>query len=149
MASRIFSPAQRKERGRVCEAGPENKSGAIFITIPGLPPSVNNSYRAAKGKARHCLFYKKKEVKKWQAMATGLLEEAVKGLDVPFIGKLKLKIVCYTKNNRRMDVDNRIKAVQDCLQAAGVIKDDSQIWDVRAVRVMADNEHTNIVLEEY
>ena len=123
----------------------------VIVKLPGLPPSVNNSYRAARSKgAGHCLFYKKREVKKWQAMAVTKLKEASEGYCVPFTGKLKLSIACYTKNKRRMDVDNRIKAVQDCLQSSGLIKDDSQIWDLRAVRIMTEeSEFTVIELSQY
>lgn len=96
------------------------------------------------------MFYKKREVKKWQAMAVTKLKEASEGHCVPFAGKLKLSIACYTKNKRRMDVDNRIKAVQDCLQSSGLIKDDSQIWDLRAVRIMTEeSEFTVIELSQY
>ena len=34
------------------------------------------------------------------------------------------------RTRRRWDLVNRVKAVQDCLQMAGIIKDDSQITEL-------------------
>lgn len=121
----------------------------LFVHIAGLPPSVNASYRGKAGKSGRCVFYKKREVKQWQAEARQQLKENSGHLTLPLMGRLRLVIICYTKNNRRMDVDNRIKAVQDCLQEAGIIKDDSQIWDVRALRKLEQGieEYTQILLD--
>lgn len=123
----------------------------LFVQIDGLPPSVNTSYRGKAGKFGRCVFYKKREVKQWQTDAKHRLVGSAKHLDLPLMGKLRLTIICYTKNERRMDVDNRIKAVQDCLQDAGIIKDDSQIWDVRALRKQKQGieEYTLVLLADF
>ena len=41
-----------------------------------------------------------------------------------------LSILFETSNRRSWDVDNRVKALQDCLSAAGVIHDDTQIEEL-------------------
>ena len=42
-------------------------------------------------------------------------------------GRLSVEIVAYTPDRRRRDLDNLLKAILDCLQHAGVYKDDSQV----------------------
>ena len=123
-----------------------NKSNILLkVKINGLPPSVNNSYRARKGKINRCIFYKKKEVKSWQHQAQSLFKTETFEIPLPITFRLRLTITCYTHNSRRMDGDNRIKAVQDCLQSSGIIKDDSQIWDVRAKRIMTHGEEYTLI----
>lgn len=48
-------------------------------------------------------------------------------------GPLKLTMVLHRPDLRRRDLDNTLKALQDCLKHAGVYEDDSQIehLDVR------------------
>ncbi len=45
-------------------------------------------------------------------------------------------IIIKTRTRRNMDIDNRIKSVQDCLSMGRVIKNDSQIWDLRVIRIL-------------
>ena len=70
----------------------------------------------------------------------------------PYDGRIELSIIYHTYNHRRWDVDNRLKALQDCLSLAGVIKDDSQIDRLIVERVIDTNtrrDYTNIRLREY
>ena len=48
----------------------------------------------------------------------------------PYLGPVALHIIMTSRTRRRWDLDNRVKAVQDCLQMAGIIKDDSQITEL-------------------
>lgn len=50
-----------------------------------------------------------------------------------FDGRVKVEIQLYPGSARRRDTDNFIKPCLDCLVRAGVLRDDSQVEDVRAV----------------
>ena len=102
-------------------------------SIPELPPSVNHIWVQGKGRT-----YKPKAVLVWQETARLLLAHG-KTISEPYTGKVALFITLYVKNNRRMDIDNRIKCLQDCLEPAGLLKDDSQVWLLEVGRVQ-DNE---------
>ena len=101
----------------------------VRATIPGLPPSVNHTYVSAKGRV-----FKTRDAKEWQKMATLLLRSA-RNVRTPYAGKTSYLLILRTGGARRMDCDNREKAIQDCLGAAGVIADDSQIWTHMTRRV--------------
>lgn len=100
----------------------------LRVTLDGLPPTVNHMYRTSRTGAR----YKTKVARAWACTATLLIAKAREGGE-PYAGKAGVKIVFFTANRRRWDIDNRIKAVLDCIQAAGVIQNDNQveILDVR------------------
>ena len=48
--------------------------------------------------------------------------------------RLAVEITLVPPDNRRHDIDNRVKAVLDALQRALVIPDDSQVDDLRVTR---------------
>lgn len=52
----------------------------------------------------------------------------------PLPGRLGVVIRACPPNKRRIDIDNRVKAVLDAMQHAGVYADDSQIDDLRIYR---------------
>lgn len=90
--------------------------------LDGLPPTVNHLYRSMRGGAR----YKTTEGRKWQAGATVLFKLSSK-VQNPYEGDVSLEVVYYPSDNRAWDVDNRVKALQDCLAPAGVIRNDKQV----------------------
>lgn len=51
----------------------------------------------------------------------------------PLKGRLAVHIMLHAPTQRKYDVDNRIKALLDAMQSAGVFEDDEQI-DVLEVR---------------
>lgn len=114
----------------------------LRLEIPGLPPTVNHTYRTGKN-----FHYKIKEVREWQEKITLLMRHAKRNKEVYKL-PVALKIICSSNNRRRWDIDNRIKALQDCLAPAGIIKDDSQVWRIEIERRVTEETTTEIMLTE-
>ena len=114
------------------------------LELAGLPPSVNQMYRTGRQGQR----YKRPEVEEWQDEVAKQLREAW-GDKRPFVGEVLLKIEFSVKTNRRWDVDNRLKALIDCLELGGVIHDDAQVAGINAKRVNRDEIRTIIEMSEY
>ena len=67
----------------------------------------------------------------------------------PYTGRVKLEIIFYVKSKRKWDLDNRIKALQDCLEYAGVIANDNQIDKLIITRVSGNKDSTRIKLSRH
>ena len=102
----------------------------IEVEIKGLPPSVNKMY----GVSRHGKF-------KWQAQAVTEIQRKRTSRSV-YTGDVELSIILYSNSRRRWDVDNRVKALQDCLQFAGVVENDAQVQKLTVERVYGNSEKT-------
>ncbi len=61
---------------------------------------------------------------------------------------VELFIKFFTNNKKRWDIDNRVKALQDCLSIAGVIRDDTQIDELHVKREYSSEMGTEIILSE-
>lgn len=95
------------------------------FTLP-MPPSINSYYRSI-GRGRVVISEDGRKYRK--AVKDALLVQRVKY--VP--GRIGLELeLCFATKGKN-DCDNRIKALQDALQKAGVFDDDSQI-DLLIVR---------------
>ena len=101
----------------------------LDITLDGLPPTVNHLYRSGGGHR-----YKTKAGVEYQQVAANEMRAQRQALAThtrgPYLGDVALQIIMTARTRRRWDLDNRVKAVQDCLQMAGIIKDDSQITEL-------------------
>ena len=117
-------------------------SAILDMELLDLPPTVNHMYRTGY-KSR----YKTLEVRQYQTYAVNRLREAWEGRE-PLSGRIELRIVFTTNDKRRWDIDNRVKALQDCLSMAGVIKDDSQLDALHVERVYGKEKGTRITLNE-
>ena len=93
----------------------------IKLELDGLPPTVNHMYLNARGRR-----FRTEECQTYQLLTTLKLQRLWNDKP-PFEGRAALHVVLTVANRRRWDIDNRLKALQDCLQLAGVIKDDRQI----------------------
>ena len=94
----------------------------IKVNLLGLPPTVNHLYRTSRNGVR----YKTPQGREWQSVTAAIIA-AAKTNHKPYSGDVALEVLFRTADRRRWDMDNRIKALQDCLAMAGVIEDDRQI----------------------
>ena len=115
------------------------KKKLIMLELDGLPPTVNHMYINAHGRR-----FRTEECRKYQEEVSAALKTLWKGQ--PYKGRVALKIQLFTANRRRWDIDNRLKALQDCLQLAGVVKDDSQINYLSIERLYAKKDGTILTL---
>lgn len=114
------------------------------LELAGLPPSVNQMYRTGRSGNR----YKKPEVSEWQDEIAGVIREAW-GKDRPYTEEVEVHVLFRVKGSRRWDVDNRLKALLDCLQEGGAIKDDAQISGIIAAKKRGEEDRTKIAMYEY
>ncbi len=114
----------------------------LDLQIDELPPTVNSMYRSMRNGQR----YKTKECKEFQERVTSLMR---KDNPNPYTGRAKLLIRFTAADKRRWDIDNRVKALQDCLILSGVLKDDCQIDTLHVERQYGTAPATYIRLDEY
>lgn len=115
-------------------------SELINLEFEGLPPTANLMYRGLKGHR-----YKPKSVLEYQKYTTALIREQWHGRET-FTGLAALYVRFETDNRRRWDIDNRVKALQDCITLAGVLKDDTQIYFLQVKREYGSKTATAIKL---
>mgnify|MGYP002864320232 CR=1 FL=1 len=92
------------------------------VELKGLPPTVNHLYRNSKRGYR----YKTVSGRYYQDYVSLRLSQEWQGRS-EYAGDIGLHIEFTVKTRRRWDIDNRVKALQDCLSMAGIIKDDKQV----------------------
>ena len=113
----------------------------IQLELKGLPPTVNHLYRSTKGGRR----YKTVMGKLYQDYVTLSLSTAWQNRSA-YTGGIELRITFTSTNRRKWDIDNRVKALQDCLGLAGIIKDDSQVEILHVERRYGEQATTRIEL---
>lgn len=102
------------------------------ITLPGLPPTVNHSYRT---RPHGPGLYMTADCKGWIKDVIPLVRHGYRRT-APLAGKIAI-LTCFTvRDRKRWDLDNRKKALWDALTHAGVWVDDSQVDMSLAVRVL-------------
>ena len=111
--------------------------------IEGLPPTINNYYRHSRRAT-----YKRAEARVWQAATTSRIRTAW-GQREAYSGAVKLRIVFEVQTRRKWDMDNRIKPLQDCLEYAGVIVNDSQVEILHVERCRGTRTMTHVFIEDY
>ena len=112
----------------------------LDLELKGLPPTVNAMYRGLHGHR-----YKTKEAVSYQlGVVTGL--RIAWNNRPPVTDRVALFITFTAADRRRWDIDNRVKALQDCFAEAGVIKDDKQVDILHVERLYGDFNLTRIKL---
>lgn len=98
---------------------------SLTYTLP-WPPSVNHYWRRVLigGKPRTLL---SKEGREYKLQAVDAVRGQRRGPSAPLSGRIAISVTLFPPDKRRYDLDNRIKAVQDSLTAAGVWEDDNQV----------------------
>ena len=114
------------------------------MQFEGLPPTVNHMYRMH-GRYK----FKTSEARSYQERITAQIREVWQNKGI-YTGRASLLIQFLTNNHKRWDIDNRVKAIQDCLNMAGVIGDDTQIDNLSVTRiyVKSDKQITRLLLME-
>ena len=91
----------------------------VYLELP-LAPSVNQIWRSGKGRV-----FKSAKYRAWLTEAGLLVSAQLKSKRVPgFVGVI---IKCVKPSKRKMDLDNRSKALLDLLVSMNVIDDDCMI----------------------
>lgn len=119
-------------------------SELVRVMLKGLPPTVNHMYRTGRNGIR----YKRIEVEEWQEEVSGIIRKAW-GENPPYEGNVEVRVLFRVKDNRRWDIDNRLKALFDCLEEGGAIKNDTQIWGIKAQRVSGEEDMTQVEMMKY
>lgn len=96
----------------------------LSCTLP-FPPSVNHMYASNMG-ARKIARYKTASARLFMRDAVMLLKASRPAGWEPS-GTFAVAIGLFAPDRRKRDADNHIKAVQDALQDAGIIEDDSMV----------------------
>ena len=126
----------------------------LVLEFEGLPPTTNTMYRNS-GSRR----YKRQEVKDWQEEIAELMSEQWKKsipnfpvgvrCSKPYCRRAQVNINFTTKDERKWDIDNRIKSLLDCLEIAGVLLNDNQIDGLNVKRLKGDQNKTLISVMEF
>ncbi len=109
-----------------------------------LPVPKSNRYiRRRGGKV-----FKPPRIKNWEVRALWEICQQYSG--EPITGKLSIYVELILPNHRRRDIDNMLKSLWDILERGKVIKNDSQIYEVRTVkRVLKGEQGTFIRIKEF
>lgn len=96
----------------------------VRVTIP-YPPSTNNFYAVFRGRK-----ITSAAGRKWIERAVAAIREQAQG---QFVGTVRVTGTIY-RPLKSGDLSNRIKPVEDVLQKAGLLKNDSQIVELEWFR---------------
>ena len=111
----------------------------LEVELRGLPPTLNHLYRTARNGTR----YKTVMGKLYQDYATLLLRQEWHE-QARYPGSVELRLTLTSGRRRKWDLDNRVKALQDCLELAGIIEDDAQIEVLHVERATGKSSSTRL-----
>lgn len=111
----------------------------MILTIKGQVPSKSNGYRIVGSR-----MFKSKELKAYEesfAWQCARYKES-------FEGKFGITLNVHFQSNRS-DLDNSAKVILDCLQSAGIIKNDRNCWQLQMTKQIDKfNPRVNIFIYE-
>ena len=111
----------------------------LKLQLEGLPPTVNHLYRTGRFGFR----YKTEKGWKYQEQISSLLAGKWQPRP-PYSGDIEFRIEFTVKTRRKWDIDNRVKALQDCLNMANIIEDDSQVQILHVERHKGEADKTRL-----
>ena len=122
----------------------------IKLTLP-FPPTVNHMWGFS-GKRK----FLKKEAHEFRR----IVQDAAIEANAKISGRIAIFVALYAPTKRKYDLDNRIKALLDALEHAGVFLNDEQIDFIWVVRrepiqggmckiVLIENDKAMQMLEQY
>lgn len=113
---------------------------SVRLTLP-WPPSANHYYRCYQSRA-----ILSEEGREYRAAALAALADWKRP---PIDRPCRVCITTFAPDNRRRDIDNRIKSTTDSLQHCGVVENDALFDDVRIIRgpVCPENPRVEVVIE--
>lgn len=157
MGSRLsFAPKPTSSGGTA--DGPTS-AGKVELTL-GLPPSANNLYRHFRGSPKLTAVARKYAAHVKEAIGDQLLLSKFKAGDVRKAYLIDITVWLESVENkgwaegktktrfREVDVDNRVKFVQDCVVKGLNVPNDSQILEDRARKKQGMPERVVVILEE-
>ncbi len=110
----------------------------MYIFVNQVPPSVNHSYRAYRG--RVVLSARARAFKQ-------LVADAAPEGFAPLVGPIKLTVVFRFKDKRKRDLDNYLKVLLDSLKGL-YFHDDDQVYGLSVEkRIGCSAEGVEITLE--
>ena len=80
-----------------------------------------------------------KKGREWMKLAVVMAKAESHGWFVN--GPCAFSVRVWFPDNRRRDLDNLLKPVQDCITHAGIWKDDCQVHDLRITRMAVDKNN--------
>jgi len=95
------------------------------LVLP-YPPSINHYY----GRSRNGRVYIKAQGKEYRELVWSMSRKCPDKYTEP----VAVTFTLYPPDQRKRDLDNVLKAMQDALEYAGVIENDALINDLRIVR---------------
>lgn len=110
--------------------------------IKGNTPSKSNCYRIGRAGNR-CMMYKGKDLKCYEESFQSQLPQDMRGLMISTDFMLAVDVYYPTLKS---DLDNSLKVILDCLQSAGVIKNDNKCLRIEANK-FKDKENPRIEFE--
>lgn len=111
----------------------------IILDIPLIPPSVNSCFRNYKGRVIKSKLYREFN-QQMELYFTDKKYEILKG-------DIKVDIIFYKTTKRKYDIDNRLKALLDCIEGK-VFIDDCQISEL-TVRKHTDCTYNRTIVKIY
>ncbi len=106
---------------------------AVRLSLP-WPPSVNHYWRSILV-GRRCRVVISRDGRAYRRAVCAVFATArPAGWTGPLEGRLYAKVMLHPPTRRSIDIDNRMKALLDAMEHAGVYRDDSQIDHLEVVR---------------
>lgn len=111
----------------------------VELKLSMLPVPKSNRYiRRRGGKV-----FKPPRIKNWEVRALWEICQQYSG--EPITEKLSVYVELILPNHRRRDIDNMLKSLWDILERGKVIKNDSQIYEVRTVKKVLKGEQGTLI----